>query len=73
MLSGKRKPQAEEIPKIIEFFEGSQSLPSDQAHQEYLEIWSQLGEQERENLLSVARAFYAQAQAQQPDSDEKDE
>ena len=67
MLSGARKPQAEEIPKILAFFGESQA----EVDPELLEAWQQLLPEERVFLLSVARAQIAERGTLHLQSDEE--
>jgi DNA-binding transcriptional regulator YdaS (Cro superfamily) len=55
MISGARKPQAEEIPKILAFF-GATSTTVDP---ELAEVWQQLEPSERLFLLNAAKAQLA--------------
>jgi len=52
MISGMRKPQAEEIPKILAFF-GETTATVDP---ELAEVWRQLEPSERLFLLNAAKA-----------------
>ena len=67
MISGARKPQAEEIPKILAFF-GATSAKVDP---ELAEVWQQLEPSERLFLLNAAKAqLAARDQAQKEPGEE---
>lgn len=66
MLSGARKPQAEEIPKILAFFGEAQA----DVDPELLEVWRQLSPEERVFLLSVAKSHIAERGTSHSQSDE---
>jgi DNA-binding transcriptional regulator YdaS (Cro superfamily) len=55
MLSGTRKPQANEVPTILAFFGES----ADGVDPELAEVWSQLEPSERMFLLNAAKAQIA--------------
>ncbi len=55
MISGARKPQAEEIPKILAFF----GVTTAQVDPELAEVWRKLEPAERLFLLNAAKAQIA--------------
>ncbi|WP_043145322.1 helix-turn-helix domain-containing protein [Mameliella alba] len=68
MVAGTRRPQAEEIPVILDFF----GLELD-VDQEFQGIWNALSGEGHQTLKSVAKALLERERAAHQDSDETTE